>query len=217
MVPGAIVPQVCQLPSLHLGSTAQVSLLGLPMGCLALRALQCESRVPLSSRYAISQADKEDMVVAEAEKHSFPSHTWWTASLCHWVQHCSSNHLKASHQLMCPLLSQQQQQHQQCKPLAGFPSPCFPLQLQGGPLQHKKSKLQGHLSLPGHGRPGSWCPLPFPAGSLMAAMNQQPVDLSKAFLHFNPIDRDYCLEQELRGEPCQQQILITDNIDGAFS
>ncbi|KAJ7423862.1 hypothetical protein BTVI_08190 [Pitangus sulphuratus] len=36
------------------------------------------------------------------------------------------------------------------------------------------------------------------AGSLMAAMNQQPVDLSKAFLHFNPIDRDYCLEQELR-------------------
>ncbi|PKU38121.1 hypothetical protein llap_11577 [Limosa lapponica baueri] len=35
--------------------------------------------------------------------------------------------------------------------------------------------------------------------SLMAAMNQQPVDLSKAFLHFNPIDRDYCLEQELRG------------------
>ncbi|KQK74300.1 hypothetical protein AAES_157719 [Amazona aestiva] len=32
----------------------------------------------------------------------------------------------------------------------------------------------------------------------MAAMNQQPVDLSKAFLHFNPIDRDYCLEQELR-------------------
>lgn len=51
----------------------------------------------------------------------------------------------------------------------------------------------------------------------MAAMNQQPVDLSKAFLHFNPIDRDYCLEQELQGEPCQQQILITDNIDGAFS
>lgn len=61
------------------------------------------------------------------------------------------------------------------------------------------------------------CPAPFPAGSLMAAMNQQPVDLSKAFLHFNPIDRDYCLEQELRGEPCQQQILITDNIDGAFT
>lgn len=109
VVPGAIVPQVCQLLSLHLGSTAQVSLLGLPVGCLALRALQCESRVPLSSPYAISQADKADMVVAEAEKHSFPSHTWWTASLCHWVQHCSSNHLKASRQLMCPLLSQQQQ------------------------------------------------------------------------------------------------------------
>lgn len=51
----------------------------------------------------------------------------------------------------------------------------------------------------------------------MAAMNQQPVDLSKAFLHFNPIDKGCCLEQELRGEPCQQQILITDNIDGAFT
>lgn len=51
----------------------------------------------------------------------------------------------------------------------------------------------------------------------MAAMNQRPVAVSKAFLHVNPIDRDYCLPQEPRGEPCQQQILITDNIDGAFT
>lgn len=120
-----------------------------------------------------------------------------------WCAHCSAKSNKVG--------------HQQCKPLPGFTSPHFPLQLQGAPLRHKKLNLQGHLSLPGQGRTGWWCPLPFPARSLMAAMNQQPVDLSKAFLHFNPIDRDYCLEQELRGEPCQQQILITDNIDGAFS
>lgn len=116
-----------------------------------------------------------------------------------WCAHCSAESNRVG--------------HQQCKPLTGFPSPCFLLQL----LWYKKSKLQGHLSLPGHSRSGSGCPLPFPSCSLMAAMNQQPVDLSKAFLHFNPIDRDYCLQQELRGEPCQQQILITDNIDGAFS
>lgn len=62
-----------------------------------------------------------------------------------------------------------------------------------------------------------WGLMPFQFGSLMAAVNQQLVDLSKAFLHFNPIDRGCSLEQELRGEPCQQQILITDNIDGAFT
>lgn len=74
---------------------------------LAPRAPQCESRVPLSSHCAISRVDRE-MVLSEAEEHSFPSCTWWMASLCHWVQHCSSNHLKTS-QLMCPLLSQKQQ------------------------------------------------------------------------------------------------------------
>lgn len=97
-----------------------------------------------------------------------------------------------------------------------LPLPCSPLHLNPLSSSTRNQSLQAVCPIWTQ-RARQWCPKPFSDCSLMAAMNQQPVDLSKAFLHFNPIDRDYCLEQELRGEPCQQQILITDNIDGAFT
>lgn len=56
----------------------------------------------------VSQAEAE-VTVAEAEEHSLSSHAWWMAPLCHLVWHRLSDHLKTSHQLMCPLLSQKQQ------------------------------------------------------------------------------------------------------------
>lgn len=182
-VPGAIVPQVCQLPSLQLGSTAQVSLLMTSCGLLgtwhqehlSVRAgslfhLTVQS-LGLTGRWCW---------VRLRNTPSHPVHGGWlpcatgfniahqtTSKLPSWCAHCSAKSSRIG--------------HQQCKLLAGFPSPHFPLQLQGGALRHKKSKLQGRLSPPGHGRTGSWRPLPFPVGSLMAAMNQQPVDLWKGF------------------------------------
>lgn len=88
-------------------------------------SVRAESLFPLSVQ---SPGLTGGMVVTEAEEHSLPSCTCWMASLCHWVQHCSSNHLKTS-QLVCPLLSQKQQGRTPA--VQTFPSPCFPLLLQG--------------------------------------------------------------------------------------
>lgn len=84
----------------------------------------------------------------------------------------------------------------------------FLLLLQGGLLQHQKSQLWGYLAQAGCARPSGWWQVPFPAGSLMAAMDQQPVALSKAFLHFNPIDRDSCLERELWASRVNSRFLL---------
>lgn len=108
----------------QLGSTAQVSLHGF-FGLLGTESTPVWEQSPSFLSVCSLLGWQGGMVVTEAEEHSFPSCTCWMASLCHWVQHCSSNHLKTS-QLMCPLLSQKQQGRTPVQT-----SPCFPLLLQG--------------------------------------------------------------------------------------
>lgn len=153
---GFLVPLCLGSGSCH-GCTARVSLLLASHGLLGTESgsgVRAVSSSFISMCNVASQADA-DVTVTAAEEHSPPSHAWWMAALCHSIRHCSSNHFKTSHQLMCPLLSQKRHSRvrevQTARRLSLSP---FPPAAPGRSPPAPEIKALGPLALAGCGRTG---------------------------------------------------------------
>lgn len=127
------------------GCTTQASLLLASHGLLGTKSSSAvRQRVPFSPR-CVLWSPRPTQRLRNAPYH--PMHDGWLPcatrfSIAHQITSKLPISRCAHHSAKSNMVG-----HERCKPLADFPSPRFLLQLQGGPLQHQKSKLRGRLPL----------------------------------------------------------------------